>query len=237
MNSEARSDWRGADARRLLRHIRTGVLATHSLKLPGYPYGAALPCCTDQQGRIIVLISHLAEHTQNIEHDQRVSFTVSPMGPDLQQHARATVVGDAVPADDAKTAARHLRFFPEGRDYLSIGGFRFFAIEPRQVRFIAGFGSLHWLSGATVLAPDLPIAHAEAEIIAHMTGEHGQNLRDYCRHVYGIEANAAEMVGIDCDGFDVRAAGSVLRFDFATEIRDAQSARAALVEMARAARG
>lgn len=236
MSNGLHGDGRGTDVRRLLRHYRSGVLATHSLKQPGYPYGSALPYCTDQRGRIIMLVSHLAEHSQNTEHDQRVSFTVSPMGPDLQQHIRATVVGDIAPTDDPRVAARHLRFFPDGREYLSLGGFRFLAIEPRQVRLIAGFGSLHWISGANVLAPDLPIAHAEAEIIAHMGADHAHNLRDYCRHVHGIEPTTVEMVGIDCDGFDVRADTNLLRFDFRAEVHDALAARTALVEMAEAAR-
>jgi putative heme iron utilization protein len=44
------------------------------------------------------------------------------------------------------------------------------------------------------------------------------------------------MLGIDIDGFDVRADDQVLRFDFAQPVTDAQQARTALVEMARAAK-
>jgi hypothetical protein len=48
------------------------------------------------------------------------------------------------------------------------------------------------------------------------------------------------MLGIDCDGFDVSArvgdASIILRFDFEQQIHDAQSARAALVAMAKAAK-
>jgi putative heme iron utilization protein len=45
------------------------------------------------------------------------------------------------------------------------------------------------------------------------------------------------MVGIDCDGFNVRADGKLLRFDFDRPVTDAAEARAALVALARAARG
>jgi hypothetical protein len=48
------------------------------------------------------------------------------------------------------------------------------------------------------------------------------------------------MLGLDCDGFDVEATvnnnTTMLRFDFEEQIHDAQSARAALVAMAKAAR-
>lgn len=44
------------------------------------------------------------------------------------------------------------------------------------------------------------------------------------------------MIGIDCDGFDVRADGEMLRFDFASEVKDAGEARAELVKLAQASR-
>jgi len=227
---------RGDEARRLLRRYRAGVLSTHSVKHPGYPYGSALPFCTDHRGRIVVLISHLAEHTQNIERDARVSFTVSPMGPDLQTQPRLTVIGDALATEDDPVARRYLRLLPEGRGHLAIGGFRFYVIAPVQARFIAGFGSLHWIEGASLLAPDLPIAQAEADILEHMNADHAGNLVDYCRHVHGVEARSAQMTGIDCDGFDVRADDALLRFEFDSRIEDARQAREQLVALAQASR-
>jgi putative heme iron utilization protein len=44
------------------------------------------------------------------------------------------------------------------------------------------------------------------------------------------------MIGIDCDGFDLRASDAVYRIEFETEIRDAQAARAQLVSLAKIAR-
>ena len=43
------------------------MLSSHATKLPGYPYGSALPYATDHAGRPVLLISHLAEHTHNVE--------------------------------------------------------------------------------------------------------------------------------------------------------------------------
>jgi heme iron utilization protein len=226
----------GSDARRLLRRFRAGVLGTHSLRYPGYPYGAAMPFCTDQQGRIVVLISHLAEHTRNIAQDPRVSFTVSPLDAALQQETRATLLGEIARCDDDAAANRYLRFFPDSSRYLDIGGFHFYTIEPEHVRLIAGFGSLHWLPGAQVLAGKLPIADAEADIIDHMTADHHGNLIDYCRHFHSVETEQVHMIGIDCDGFDLRANDAVYRIEFASEIRDAQAARAKLVGLANIAR-
>ena len=231
-----RNQAHGSDARRLLRRFRAGVLGTHSLQYPGYPYGAAMPFCTDQQGRIVVLISHLAEHTRNIAQDGRVSFTVSSLNAVLQQETRATLLGEIALCDDDAVANRYLRFFPDSRRYLNIGGFCFYAIEPRHVSLIAGFGSLHWLSGAQVVAAKWPIADAETDIIDHMTADHHGNLIDYCRHFHAVETEQVQMIGIDCDGFDLRVSDAVYRIEFETEIRDAQAARAQLVSLANIAR-
>jgi heme iron utilization protein len=227
---------RGDEARRLLRRFRAGVLSTHSAKHPGYPYGAALPFATDARGAIVVLISHLAEHTQNLQQDARVSFTVSPLAAGFQSEQRLSVLGDAAVIDEAASAERYLRIHPEGQQHLEIGGFRFYRVEPRHARLISGFGSLHWIEGPNLLAPQLPIAQAEADVLRHMNAEHPHNLVDYCRHVHGMQAKNAQMCGIDCDGFDVRADGILLRFDFSGLIEDAEQARRELVSLARASR-
>jgi putative heme iron utilization protein len=220
----------------MVRHFRSGVLATQSLKFPGYPYASALPFCTDQPGRVVVLISHLAEHTQNADHDRRVSFLIAPSGTQVQEQARITLIGDLAPTEDATVAARYLSYFPESERYLSIGGFRFFRLEPLSARYIAGFGSIHTVPGERYLAPPLAIAESESEILAHMNADHPHNLRDYCRHVHDRTVESARMIGIDCDGFDLLADGEILRFDFEGEVTDAGAARAELVNLARASR-
>lgn len=226
----------GVEARRLVRRFHSGALATLSLKFPGYPFASALPFCTDPQGRVVVLISHLAEHTRNADADARASFLVSPSGAGLQEQARLTMVGELAPTDDAATAARYLRYFPEGRQYLGIGGFRFYSMAPLALRFIAGFGGIHTLAGDSYLAPVLPIADVETDIIEHMNADHGHNLRDYCRHARAGEAESVQMIGIDCDGFDLRADDRILRFDFPGEVPDATAARIELVKLAKASR-
>jgi heme iron utilization protein len=227
---------RGDEARRLVRTFSSGVLATQSLKFPGYPYASSLPFCTDQRGRVVVLISHLAEHTQNAERDPKAGFLVSPLTRDLQEQARVSMIGDIAPVDDAAIASRYLRFFPEAREFLQIGGFRFFRIEPRSLRYIAGFGSIHTIAAESFLAPAYPIADAESDVIEHMNVDHEHNLLDYCRHVRGKAPEYAEMIGVDCDGFDLRADGEVLRIGFGTEVKDAGEARAELVKLAQASR-
>jgi putative heme iron utilization protein len=227
---------RGDEARRLVRKFASGVLATQSLKFLGYPYASSLPFCTDQRGRVVVLISHLAEHTQNADHDPKAGFLVSPLTRDLQEQARVSMIGDIAPVEDAAMQSRYLRFFPEARQYLPIGGFRFFRLEPRSLRYIAGFGSIHTITAQSYLAPDYPIADAESEVIEHMNADHTHNLFDYCRYAHGKVPESVEMIGIDCDGMDMRADAETLRIEFDSEVKDAGEARAELVKLAQASR-
>lgn len=227
---------RGTDARKLVRRFAAGVLATQSLKDPGYPYASALPFCTDQRGRIVVLISHLAEHTRNADQDGKAGFLVTSLGPDLQERARVSIVGDIAAVDDPLVTSRYLRHFPEAEQYLQIGGFRFFCMDPRSLRYIAGFGSIHTLSPENYLAPPNALAGAEADIVMHMNTDHAHNLVAYCRHVHDRKPESAQMIGIDCDGFDVRADGEVLRFEFEAEVTDAAQARTELIRLAQASR-
>jgi putative heme iron utilization protein len=227
---------REREAREIVRTHHSGVLSTQSSKFPGYPYGSALPHVTDHLGRPVILISHLAEHTHNIEADARVSFIVHATGADLQSQPRTTVVGEALAVPNAETIQqRYLRYYPDHGQYLQIGGFRFYAIEPVQVRFIQGFGGLHWISGERYLAP-ADLTQAETSILEHMNQDHRETLRTYCRHVYGVETLHAQMIGIDCDGFDVRANGGVFRFTFPEPVTNSGEVRNALIALADKAR-
>jgi len=227
---------RGRAARMLVRKHRSGVLSTHSLKFPGYPYGSALPHVSDHAGRPLLLISHLAEHTHNLEADARASFIVCDTGVNLQAQPRATLLGEVRPVEPAGSVAqRYLRFYPDHAQYLQIGGFRFYAVEPAQVRWIEGFGGLHWIAGASYRAP-CTLAQIEEDVLAHMNHDHRDALQAYCRYRHGVEPATLEMVGIDCDGFDLRADGQWLRFDFPEPVLTPGQVRAALGALARGSR-
>lgn len=214
-------------ARALVRTYRSGVLSTHSARHPGFPYGSALPHVSDHAGRPVVLISHLAEHTHNLEADARASFIVCAAGPDLQARPRVTLLGRTLPvADQAAAATRYLRFYPDHERYLQVGGFRFFALEPEHLRFIQGFGGLHWIGGENYLAASADEMHkAEPSVLEHMNSDHRDELRRYCKAgrcvdpliAEGgqvIEAHDVQMIGVDCDGCDLRADGRQLRLPF-----------------------
>lgn len=230
-----------SEARRFIRAQHSGVLSTLSQRVEGYPFGSVAPFILDHAGRPVLLISTLAEHTRNIAADPRVSLIVQPYSPDMQVAGRATLLGRAERVEDKSTLGpRYLRFHPQAESYFAMHDFHFYRIEPVRLRWIGGFGKIHWVEPADYLLPESPLAGQEADILAHMNADHGDNLRAYCRHVHGVEMESplasAEMIGIDPDGFDVRAGERVLRFDFPEPIQDAHEARQALVQLAKAAR-
>ena len=225
------------EARRFLRAHQNSVLSTLSKKLDGYPFGSLAPYMLDDQARPIILTSTLAEHTKNIEHDARVSLFVHELAQDSQAHARLTVVGNAQRlADQTTIKPRYLRYFPSAASYFDTHDFFFYRIEPQHLRFIGGFGAIHWISVEDFRPPHSLLAEQEAGIIAHMNQDHAENLRSYCRHYRAVEALDVTMIGIDCDGFDVRADGKILRLEFNQPVLDAIQARTALVAMAHESR-
>jgi putative heme iron utilization protein len=225
------------EARQLLRAHRYGALCTLSKKFEGHPFGSICPYLTDHDGSLLILISHLAEHTRNILADPRVSLiTHNQDDPHIQAQGRVTVVGSAQHVAERELAGkRYLRYFPEAQSYFAMHDFQFYRIAAQAIRYIGGFGNIHWVKAGDYVPAPYPLAEQEDEIVAHMNADHSESLRRYCSHFHGHAAQQAAMLGIDCDGFDVRADGRVLRFDFAEPVLDAQQARAALVALARQA--
>lgn len=225
------------EARQMLRAHRYGALCTLSKKFDGFPFGSITPYLVDHDGSLIILISGLAEHTRNILHDPRVSLiTHNQRDAQIQTQGRVTVVGNAsVISNRDETGTRYLRYFPEAEGYLQMHDFAFFRIRPVAIRYIGGFGNIHWVNMAQYLLTPYLLIEQEADVVAHMNTDHRDTLRHYCKHFHQREVLDVEMLGIDCDGFDMRADDEVLRIDFAAPVLDAQQARGALVEMARVA--
>ena len=253
-----------SEARQFLRATRSGVLSTFSTKFAGYPFGSVAPFVLDHSGQPVILISTIAEHTKNIIANPKVSLLAFAGDEDLQASARLTLIGKAKQIDkkDVNLRARYLRYFPQAASYFETHDFNFYRIEIAQARYIAGFGKMGWLSGeelsgnelsgkaltgielegSELISPSSQLANQETSIIDHMNTDHAHSLIAYSRHYYQIEATNPQMLGIDSDGFDVSVnikgsnQSKILRFNFEKPIHDAQSARAALVAMSKAAK-
>lgn len=221
------------EARQLLRAHRYGALSTLSVKFDGHPFGSITPYLADHDGSLLILISTLAEHTKNIRNDPRVSLiTHNQDDPHIQTQGRVTVVGTAqIIADKETTGERYLRYFPEAQTYFDMHDFSFYRIAPIAIRYIGGFGNIHWVKPEDYSVPPYPLIEQEREVIARINTDHKDTLLRCCKHFHQCETTDAEMTGIDCDGFDVRTADRVLRFNFSEPVPDEQQAQTAVVGM------
>lgn len=201
-------------ARQLLRAHRYGALCTLSKKFDGHPFGSITPYLADHDGSLLILISTLAEHTRNIQHDPRVSLiTHNQEDTHIQAQGRITVVGEAVPVAEREQAGkRYLRYFPEAQTYFAMHDFSFYRIVPHALRYIGGFGDIHWVKAENYLVPPHPLAAEEDALLDKVNSAR--------------PASQGLVIGIDCDGFDLRMDERTVRHDFPTPALDAAQALA-----------
>lgn len=223
----------------LLSQSYQGVLSTHSQHLEGYPFGSVVPFCLDYQGRVIILISELAQHTKNVKVDSRCSLLVFAEGGDIQAAARLTIVADAKPIAQEEVesvAQRYYRYFPQAKDFHKIHDFSFWVLEPVKYRYIGGFGKIHWAEAQTLANPFS--ADVEADMVAHMNQDHADALPLYAKLANIVVADnvTIAMTAIDSLGFHVRIGEKIIYISFPQAVTSPLQVRQTLVELLKTAR-
>jgi putative heme iron utilization protein len=210
------------EARRLLRGHRYGALCTLSKKLDGYPFGSITPYLVDHDGSLLIFVSTLAEHTRNILEDPRVSLiTHDQRDPQIQSQGRVTVIGKAMPEPDRNQAGlRYLRYFPESKSYFSMHDFSFYRIRPMAIRYIGGFGKIHWIDMENYAVTQAEKFAAREDILLAELNTKQHDFLLQLLHQNGIDATDMQAIGIDCDGIDLRSNGQILRLNFPETIAE-----------------
>lgn len=109
---------------------------------------------------VLVHVSRLAWHTQDMAQDPRVALSIAETDDgraDPFTLMRATIRGEAIrlPNEDPGFPALQsawLARFPEQAINFELADFSFWRIVPRDARFVAGFGRIHNLSAADLAA-------------------------------------------------------------------------------------
>lgn len=199
------------------------MLATISKRVAGWPFGSIVPYAIDREGSPIILIATIAEHTHNLLADDRVSLLVQEAEGegDVQAKGRLTFMGRAAPIPEAEledAQARYLARLPSAEEYYESHDFSFYRIGCEHLRYIGGFGKIHWLDVAAYRArvAEDPIVRGRAPIIEHMNQDHEDAMVLWCRAFRSIDPKHVEMVGIDRWGADLmcKDPDATLRFDF-----------------------
>jgi putative heme iron utilization protein len=224
-------------ARALLLKEYRGVLSTHSKSMPGYPFGSVVPYCLDDQGRPLILISRIAQHTHNLQRDPKCSMLVGERGAeDVQAVGRVTVMAEAQKVTDEAAieaaAQRYYRYFPESESYHSAHDFDFWVLAPVRYRFIGGFGAIHWLDDVALANPFA--GAAETSMVDHMNEDHTKAIAHYVE-LAGLPASEpAVLVGIDSEGMHLRIGQALYWLAFAEPCNTPTQVRQALVQLAHA---
>lgn len=224
-------------ARELLLKEYRGVLSTLSKSMPGFPFGSVVPYCLDAQGRPLLLISRIAQHTHNLQKEPKCSLLVGERdADDVQAVGRLTLMAEARKVLDAAevdaAAQRYYRYFPDASDYHSAHDFDFWVLEPVRHRYIGGFGAIHWLDHVTLANPFA--GAGEAGMIEHMNSDHAAAIAHYVA-LSDLPGHApAELVGIDSEGMHLRIGHSIHWLAFPQTCNTPTQVREALVLLARA---
>ncbi len=231
----SKADQAAQQARRLFNTRCNGVLSTHSVDLPGYPFGSITPYCLNREGEAVILISSIAQHTRNILANEKVSLIAfDDQADDSQAAERITYIGNAIAIDDDAMAERYYRFYPKSRHYHRTHDFNFYKIEFVSVRYIGGFGEIYWLDKTDFLKPNPFSFEAEAGMIAHMNTDHQDAINHYCA-VFNIGYETSQLpslAAIDSEGFYLRVAGRLHRLPFDHAVHSAMEVRQAFVDLA-----
>lgn len=209
-----------------------GLLSTHSVKFKDYPFGSLLPICRDSRGNPLMMISHLAQHTRNLDSNPHCSLTlVQSTHADVLQWTRLTCLADAEPATSSNTLERYCRYYPQGRQYYKELNFKLYRLLPKQFYYIAGFGSARWFDVNRIVGAPYFHTAAEMEILYQLNARNHELLdRLLDRREMNFQQQA-HAVGADPRGLDIRLDETLTRLHFTTPITD-ESTFVAQVESA-----
>jgi hypothetical protein len=232
-----------AEAKRLLRKIRSGALATLAAG-SGHPFATLVSLATDFDGGPILLTSQLSTHSVNLSADPRVSILLAEGGKgDPLAHPRLTVVGQAVRATDPalrlRLRARFLARHPKSALYADFGDFSFWRVDMGAAHLNGGFGKAADFEGTAVLTKiedARPLIATSEEALAHLNEDHGEALRLYAARLGGEADGPWRATGLDPEGLDLAAGDRTARVTFPRRVVDPSELRKLLVELAVLAR-
>jgi putative heme iron utilization protein len=245
----ARAPTHAERTRTLVHAARSATLCTLTREPAGHPYGSLVAFASDAQGRPLLLLSTLAEHTQNLAVCADASVLVAePWGLHGSPLAigRVTILGPcaALPEGAARDEARaaFLAAHPDAAGYADFRDFAFYRLTPTSLRYVGGFGRMSWVTADAYAAaePD-PLARAASGILTHMNGDHADAVLAYARVLAKVpDASAATMTAVDRYGFELAvttpAGPRATRLAFDAPVDTADAVRKAMVDLVKRAR-
>ena len=229
-------------SRRLIRATDRAVLAT-ALRAPEgpWPYASLVLVAADYDGSPLLLISMLAEHTKNLQHDPHASllFDGTVGLDDPLTGARVTVLGALQADDDPVLLRRFVSRHPSASLYAGFKDFGLYRMQVTRAHLVAGFGRIHWVDANALLGPAADISwlrEHEPSILEHMNADHAATVDLYAQHLLHREGSGWRLTGVDREGADLRCGGVVARLDFPAPANDLDAVRQNFVALAQSAK-
>lgn len=220
------------------RTLARGGEAALSTLTDGFPYGSLIQYACDAQGQPLMLISDLAEHTQNLLLDARASLLIweAPGEQDPLAVGRVTLIGRAVKAQQG--LEDYLKVHPQASAYASFKDFHLWRLEVERVRYVGGFGSMSWVPVDDYKAAEAdPVAALARGVISHMNEDHADSLVLLAGQKLGKPVEQVKMVGCDGAGYVVIADGKTVRIEYAQRCRNSNELRKEFIRQVEAIRG
>ncbi len=222
------------EARRLLRAVRAGTLATSA---GGQPFASLVtPACAPDLS-VLMLLSSLSEHTRHLRAEPRCAIMVmgTPTTANPQTAPRVTVTGLAEPEADPALKARWLAIHPYAAMYADFGDFALWRLRPVAAQLVGGFARAARVRPADLL-PDpaavAALAEAEAGIIGHCNADHPDAMDTIARGAGGA-GTGWRMVTADVDGCDLWREEQVVRAHWSGPVASGEEVRRETVRLAR----
>jgi putative heme iron utilization protein len=242
-------------ARTLLARESHIVLAT--ITPEGYPYSSTVAYAVTENGDMLMLLSQLAQHTQNMALEdvttqaQASLFIHDQLGlDDPLAEPRLSLLGKVkLEPDKATYQAAFTAKHPQAEVYVNFTDFSFYRFVPDKLYYIAGFGRMGWATAEDYRAarPD-PLSEVAEGAITHMNEDHRDALCDYVR-VFGESrvnlegVTEAKILTLDQFGFDVLATVTAdvtqpvrVRIPFTNPVTDPADLRGAMVALSEKAK-
>lgn len=217
-------------ARALSKKKLYGILSTESYSMEGYPFGSLVNYCFDCHGNIILYLSDIAQHTKNINVNNKASITILDENmADMQNSARVTILGEIEKYSDVSPEIEaYTKLFPESELYNTIHGFRFYRLNIIRVRFIGGFGDIHWVAHDDFKLSQKFKTNEINSVIEHMNSHHVESMKKYLNKK---TANNIQMLYFDTEGMWIKCDDATSYVPFSKSVNNTNELRKELIKM------
>ncbi|NNE00183.1 MAG: pyridoxamine 5'-phosphate oxidase [Pirellulaceae bacterium] len=138
------------DAKKIIASTHVGSLGT--IATDGCPFVTLVTVAAAGPTTLVMLLSGLAKHTQNLLRDPRCSLLLVATGGESGnplEGPRLTIVGSAVAVSrdkDTRERETFLAKHPEAAMYADFGDFSFYRVDIDLAHLVAGFGRIETLT-------------------------------------------------------------------------------------------